>query len=959
MNAPVGNSQIAGAQPGIDDISVFVAQSAAWTGDVAEVFQQLSEALSTLLNLDFVFLHLVDGAGPLPRQFSRTRSGFQTPEAATIGTHLHRLLGEDARAWPASSRQRFLDNDLSLSVVRIGRADVDCAVLVAGSIRPGFPEKTEKLLLQLAGNQALSALQREQLQRANPPADSSLMGGFPGFMAVLAPDGRIERVNREIEEYCGQTIDELQDWGTNGTVHPDDLPHVAEIFTRSIASGTPYEIEQRLRRFDGEYRWFGNRGRPVRDESGHIIAWHVLLTDIDDRKRAERALAANERNLKLTIDSIPALVWSARADGTGDFFNKHYLDYIGLSRDDIRDWDWKRVIHPDDQQVIANAWQDLGAAGVAGEVEARVRRHDGTYRWFLFRAHPLRDENGKVIKWYGVNVDIEEQKRAAAMLAGEKQLLEWIASGQPLRDVLYTLCTVVETASPGCHCALRTINPVGTNFEYGVAPSLPGSFTDSIAGGSVRADASPWGVAADQKIPVFVHDVTRDPRCNGMPGQDALRAQELKSMWCTPIASKSGKALGVLCVFHRELSSPDAERQDLMGRAAHIASIAIERLRAEEELRRREYLLATAERISETGSFVWDLDADEVVLSEQHRSLYEIDEHIARPNLRAWVHPDDLPLVDSKIARVMRGENCPENVERLLMPDGRIKYISTAFRVFKHPDGRRECIGVAQDITRRRLAEDALDRLRSELAHLSRVMSLGELAASIAHEVNQPVSGILTNASTCLLMLGADPPDIEGALKTAQRTIRDGNRAAEVLRRLRGLFRKQEFVSEPLNLNEAAQEVIAICSHDLQRRRIALSVNLDQTLPLVVGDRIQLQQVVLNLVLNAADAISGTDRQPRQICVETTQCRPGIAELRVRDTGTGVTAGDFGKLFEAFYTTKPNGMGIGLSVSKSILERHGGKIWAQPNEGPGSTFGFSIPLAPSASLADLSQRLNV
>ena len=185
---------------------------------------------------------------------------------------------------------------------------------------------------------------------------------------------------------------------------------------RSIASGTPYEIVQRLRRADGLYRWFQNNGFPLRDSAGRIVRWSVLLTDIDARKRAEDALRASESKLQLTIGTMPALVWSARPDGTAEFFNQHYLDFVGLSAEQAADWGWTAAVNPEDMPGLAAAWRRIMVSGSPGETEARLRRHDGTYRWFLFRTNPLRDETGTIIRWYGVNTDIEDRKQVEAEL---------------------------------------------------------------------------------------------------------------------------------------------------------------------------------------------------------------------------------------------------------------------------------------------------------------------------------------------------------------------------------------------------------------------------------------------------------------------------------------------------------------------------------------------------------------
>ena len=254
-----------------------------------------------------------------------------------------------------------------------------------------------------------------------------------------------------------------------------------------------------------------------------------------------------------------------------------------------------------------------------------------------------------------------------------------------------------------------------------------------------------------------------------------------------------------------------------------------------------------------------------------------------------------------------------------------------------------EYIGAVQDVTQRRLSEEALAKVRSELAYVARATSLGVLTASIAHEVNQPLAGIVTNAGTCLRMLGADPPDVDGARETARRTIRDGNRASDVMTRLRALFSKREFSLESVDLNEATQEVIALSLSDLQRHRVILQSELADDLPIVTGDRIQLQQVILNLVRNASEAMVEVHGRPRLLLIKTEREDDNRVRLSVRDTGMGLSSQSLDSLFDAFYTTKSGGMGIGLFVSRSIVERHQGRLWAEPNDGAGATFSFSIP----------------
>ncbi len=255
----------------------------------------------------------------------------------------------------------------------------------------------------------------------------------------------------------------------------------------------------------------------------------------------------------------------------------------------------------------------------------------------------------------------------------------------------------------------------------------------------------------------------------------------------------------------------------------------------------------------------------------------------------------------------------------------------------------RFLMALSEDVTERRLAEEALNETRSELAHMARITTVSTMTASIAHEVNQPLSGIVTNASTCLRMLDANPPNVEGARETARRAIRDGNRASEVITRLRALFSKKTAAFELFDLNEAAREVIALSVSELQRNRVILQSDLASDLPSVLGDRIQIQQVILNLIRNASDAMSIVNDRPRDLLIKTKCDEGGGVCLSVKDSGVGINSEIEQKLFEAFFTTKHDSMGIGLSVSRSIIESHQGRLWAIRNEDPGATFLFSIP----------------
>jgi len=624
--------------------------------------------------------------------------------------------------------------------------------------------------------------QAEEVLRASEQSLRQIVDNIPGLISTLGPNGETKLINGKILEYFGKTLDELKNWKLSDAIHPDDLPRIIVLHTRSIKQGVPFGSEYRLRRVDGVYRWFQFRAEPVRDTTGALSGWYVLATDIHDRKQAEEALQASERNFASIINTIPTLAWSARPDGYCDFLSQGWLDFTGLSPERTQGWGWSSAIHPDDRDKLVQYWQSAVASGMPADTEARLRRSDGAYRWTLIRANPWRDESGAIIKWYGTNTDIDDRKRA------------------------------------------------------------------------------------------------------------------------------------------------------------------------EEQVQRSEALLAEAQHLTRVGSFTWCVSTGEIRWSEQLYRIFgfEPGTPVTAALVSECIHPNDRSITADAIARARDATSDLENEHRIVMRDGSIKHLHFIAHATHDHEGRLEYIGAVQDVTQRHLAEEALARARTELAQVARITSLGMLTASIAHEVNQPLSGIVMNASTCLRMLDSDPPNIEGARETARRTIRDGNRASEVITRLRALFKRKHVSGEWVDLNDATREVIALSLTELQSNRIIVRQEFAENLPPVKGDRIQLQQVIQNLLRNAADAMSETNDRPRQLLIRTECDDRKNVRLTVQDAGIGIAPEVADRLFDPFYTTKENGMGIGLSVSRSIVEAHGGRLWATTNDGPGSSFIFFIPPDPAA-----------
>ncbi len=619
----------------------------------------------------------------------------------------------------------------------------------------------------------------EEALRASETNLREILNGIPGFVCTLTPAGRIELANQPLLDFFGMTVEELNYWGTNGAVHPDDLPRVIAELTHSLTTGTSYESELRYRRADGVHRWSQVRILPVRNTESTITGWYGLITDIDDRRQAEEALRESEYESRLIVDSIPGLIAVLGASGEIERVSQPLLDYLGKSPEECRQWAVDDTIHPDDRPAYLQAFEQAFAKGESVEYEsARIRRFDGVYRWLNMRGLPLRDRQGHIVRWYFLLTEVDDRKRA------EDELKRSEARHR----------VVVETASD----AVVSIDERGT-----IILANP-------------ATGRTFGYDPEELI---------------------------------------GKPLTVLM--------PGARRK------LHEAGL-------------KQYL--------ETGV--------------KHLNWQGTEMTAQRAN----------------------GEEFPAEVSFGEMV----------------VDQRKVFTGFIRDISEKKRAEQALRDTQAELARMMRVMTIGQLTASIAHEVSQPLSGIIMNASTCLRMLKSDPPNIDGARETTQRTIRDGNRASDVIQRLRTLFSKKQIDVELLDLNEAAREVIALLSGDLQKDNVILKQEFKDRLPTVAGDRVQLQQVILNLLRNACEAMSCVEDRPRQIVLRT-ELEGEHVRLSVQDSGVGFTPEVAEQMFESFYTTKSDGMGVGLSVSRSIIEANRGRLWATANDGPGATFAFSIP----------------
>ncbi|MGY4156069.1 PAS domain S-box-containing protein [Bradyrhizobium sp. USDA 4461] len=371
-----------------------------------------------------------------------------------------------------------------------------------------------------------------------------------------------------------------------------------------------------------------------------------------------------------------------------------------------------------------------------------------------------------------------------------------------------------------------------------------------------------------------------------------------------------------------------------------------ERKQAENALQQSEMYLTEAQRLSHTGSFGWHVASGEIIWSDETFRIFEFDRvpSIKHATVLQRVHPDDRSRVQRTIDRASLDGNDFEHGYRLLMPDGTIKHVHARAHAVTNLAGDTEFVGAVTDVTARKRAEAELHDAQTNLAHVTRVTALGELAASIAHEVNQPLAAVVANAAACLRWLNRAAPDLNEARGAVRSIISDGNRAGEVIQRVRALVNKTADQKAPLDINEAINEVIGLVQHQLQSQHVSLQLELAPALPPVVADRIQLQQVILNLVMNGIEAMQPVMDRPRQLVIRTRQDDAGQIVVAVTDCGVGIAAENVERLFDAFYSTKASGMGMGLSICRSIVEAHRGRLSATGNSNRGATFQFTLPL---------------
>lgn len=762
---------------------------------------------------------------------------------------------------------------------------------------------------------------------------SQLVDMVPSHVWRLTPDGEPTFFNKRMVDFLGL---EVADTGKPGmsrldavvdaVVHPDDAAAFADALNRSLATGESFAMRYRLRRADGVYRWMSSRAEPMRDHAGRILHWHGLCHDIDDQMHAEQALRRSERQLQQLVDAVPVNIWCLTPEGTPSYFNKRVVDQIGLLVDDLTLPDGSlslASVHPDDRPGVQRALRHSLETGEPFGLKYRQRRGKADYRWTEGRAEPLRDEDGRIVQWYGVYLDIDDE----------------VAAQQALQEREHQLTQLVNIVPALIWCLMPDGDP--SYFNRRLIDYFGLDVADIDTPGASRLAAT---------IAAIVHP------------DDAVALTERLTRSLTTGQSFS---------FRYRLRRSDGIYRWIEGRAEPMRNRDGDIVQwyglcfdVEDEIR-------TQEALRERERFLWQLvetlpamidcsapDGEPIYRSQQLReflgyNLEELDgtgKSRLAGTLDAGVHPDDLAGVKEKYARSLATGEPYARRHRLRRFDGEYRWVETRAAPMRNAQGAivqwnvicLDVDGEVRTMEKLRLAQEGL-------ARASQAASLAELSASIAHEVNQPLAAIVATSHACRRWLSADPPNLERAKITLERIIRDANSASEVVSRIRALFNRMGKARSAADITEVMTEVCRLMADELAIKNIRVETELDRGLPSALIDRVQIQQVLANLMRNAIDALEGIGDGARVIQLRSVLDGESHVRVEVRDFGTGLKQPE--RIFEPFFTTKANGMGMGLAICRSIIESHNGRLSASSNEPRGTTFAFTLPTAAREAAA--------
>src|SRR5579864_3979565 len=759
----------------------------------------------------------------------------------------------------------------------------------------------------------MSAETQSAAQTSEPLDLQMLIETIPAMVVCALPNGCVEFANRAWQEYTGGSLQNLKGAGWQTAIHPDDVRGFAEEWNSSLSTGKPFATEARMRRADGQYRWFLIRKAlaiPPNQSDDSSLRTLIACEDINDRKQAEAQQLQSEIQLRTFFENSPNVIFLKDREGRYLYANREFKrvrripeEHInGKTDDELFPVEQAAAFQASDRQVLE--------AGQPVEFEQVTIQKDGQHT-SIVQKFPLFNEEGEIYAIGGIITDTTERKREESAR----------------RNIEESHRLVLETASD----AVVTMDEIGSiRFANPATMRIFGYDPTELIGKPLTVLMPEWM----RKL----HD--GGFRRYLATGQRHINWQgtELTGL------RKNGEEFPV------EVSFGELSRDGHKVFTGFIRDISA-RKNAEEKLRASE---RTLRELTETiPQMLWSAEPDGAIDYCNQRVLDYTGLSAEQVRGAGWmktVHRDDIETMSRAwTAAVSSGEPFEQEFRCLRAADQAYRWCISRALPLRDQRGRIiKWFGTVVDLHDWKEAQQALQMTQTELARVSRLTTMGELAASIAHEVNQPLTAVTNNGSACLRLLANSSLEPEVLRRVLEEIVDDGTRASAVVARIRSFIKKEPVEKNRLDVNDVIQEVLALADRELYENRVRLERQLTKALPLVLADRVQMQQVLLNLIMNGIEAMIAVTDQPRSLWVESRVDDSGDILVAVRDSGTGLGS-ESDRIFTPFFTTKANGMGMGLSISRSLVENHGGRLWAMPNSPFGAVFSFTLPVSPGSA----------
>jgi PAS domain S-box-containing protein len=770
---------------------------------------------------------------------------------------------------------------------------------------------------------------------------------IPHMLWSATPDGQVDYVNQRVVDYAQLPYEQFLEIGWGKAVHPDHLERMTEAWGESVRTGQPFQFEFLGRHApSGTWRWCVSSALPARDVDGRIVKWHGSVVDLHDRKRAEETRLEAERQYRTVVETATDAVVTIDESSTIRLVNPAVQKIFG--------YEPAELIGKPLTVLMPKRLAGCHLAGMQQYVESG-RPHQNCAATELIGLRKSGEEFAVEISFADVTTDgqrqftgfirdITERKQAEEMRAARARQIAVRADVTSALATSETLPGILQSCAEAVvrhlDAAFARIWVVTKDKRFLELQASAGMYTHLDGGHRiVPVGHLKIGLIAQERLPHITNDVMNDPR---LSDRDWARVEGMVAFAGYPLLV-NGDVVGVLAMFSRSPISQGTT--ETLGAISDTIAQGIQRKEAEDEVRRSELFLAEAQALSQTGSWGWNAASGNLLWSAETYRIFglELDVKPTLSTVAEAIHPDDRVRFKQDAEALARDGTDFQREYRLKLRDGSTKYIHVVGRSVGRVFPDLDFIGSIMDVTERKRAAEALLRTQAELAEVTRLTTMGELAASIAHEINQPLATVVTNAQACVRLLRAESPpwdDISGAVADIAEA---GKRASDVLARIRLLLRKSIPEPSELRVNAVIREVIELTRDATSKKGAILHIDLADDVPPVLADRVQLQQVLINLITNGADAMADVTDRPRTLTIRS-RCNEDLqAEVAVIDSGSGIDPKHRDRIFDPFFTTKIDGMGMGLAICRGIVEAYGGRLWATANADRGTTVRFALP----------------